>query len=79
MKKALFNPGQLYKVKKSFVSGTSSFLDREILTFESDAYSPYDSSFAYEFRAKNGDTKTWWLPEDEAADSWTRLFEIVSP
>jgi hypothetical protein len=74
MNQKIFEPGDRYKVKLSFVSGTTSFVEKEVLTFERDGYSPYDSSFAYEFRDQFGTLKTWWLHEDRSIDTWKQYF-----
>lgn len=74
MNQKIFEPGHEYRVKANFVSGTTSFFENEILTFERDGYSPYDSSFAYEFRDRSGAVKTWWLHEDRPIDTWKQHF-----
>jgi len=74
MKQKIFEVGRRYRVGQTFASGASTFLENEILTFESDAYSPYDSSFAYQFRDQAGAVKTWWLHEDRPIDTWRQHF-----
>jgi hypothetical protein len=74
----LFDAGRRYRAKKSFSSGASSFVAGEVLTFERDGYSYYDSSFAYEFRGADGTLKTWWLHDYKPAGSWVDFFEPVT-
>lgn len=76
MKQKIFEAGHRYKVTKAFASGATSFVESEVLTFESDGYSPYDSSFAYQFRDQSGATKTWWLHEDQPIDTWKQHFVL---
>ncbi len=76
----VFRPGSLYRVKQSFRSDlNTTFEAGEILVFERDEWSRYDSAFTYTFRSKmDGRIKQWWiLDEPENADTWTQFFEVV--
>jgi len=76
----IFMPGRRYRVKQSFKSGsTSTFVVGEVLIFERDAYSNYDNSFVYVFRAEiGGETKEWWLLEAQPKELWQQCFEPFS-
>lgn len=60
------------------MSGASTFFTNEILVFRLDGYSYYDNSFVYEFTSQSdGQVKTWWLHEDDAAASFEAFFELI--
>jgi len=72
----IFAAGNRYKVKRSFMSGASTFIAGEVIVFEADGYSFYDNSFTYEFYSKRDrEKKIWWLHESKPANSWEELFE----
>lgn len=75
--KKIFTVGTRYRVKQSFVSGLSTFSADEILIFERDKYSPYDSCFVYEFNTEFKEEKAWWLHEDKPTESWQQYFEVL--
>jgi hypothetical protein len=76
----IFTPDSRYQVKKTFKSGpTSTFNAGDVVVFERDAYSPYDNSFVYVFRAEsNGEIKEWWLLEGQSKELWREYFGPVS-
>jgi hypothetical protein len=75
-RKNIFKKGALYRVKQTFVSGPSEFSEGEILTFEADSYSPYDSSSVFQFRSiQTKELKGWWLHDDESVETWREYFE----
>ncbi len=78
----IFQVGQLYRAKKSFMTGPSVFVADEVLRFEMDGFSHYDDCDVYQFHSQtDGQKKTWWRycgdprlplrPEDE----WQNYFE----
>src|ERR1022692_1949001 len=74
----IFTIGERYRAKKDFVSSATSFVAGEILVFDRNAYSHYDNSFVYEFKAESdGRIKEWWLHENRPAESWKEYFEPV--
>jgi len=74
----IFRKGVRYRVKKSFMSGASTFIGGEILVFDLDGYSFYDESYGYQFHGQgNGEIKTWMLDENRSVDSWKQYFEEV--
>jgi hypothetical protein len=74
--RVIFVPGERYRAKQTFTSGNSQFISGEVLAFERDFYSRYDSSFVYEFRSENdGTNKTWWLHDQKPVDIWREYFE----
>lgn len=71
MRRTLFNANSRYRVKRNFMSGTSTFIAGETLVFESDGYSWYDNSLVHQFRSeRDGERKVWFLHEDKSAESW---------
>lgn len=79
MQRSIFKVGERYRAKRTFVNGRSTFTAGEVLVFERDGYSPYDSSFMYEFRSESGnDRKEWVLHEDEPATNWEADFECLA-
>lgn len=77
MNREIFKPGHRYEVKANCTSGVYQFHSGEILTFDGEKYSPYDSSFAYEFHDSSGSAKTWWLHQDAPSDAWNQYFQPV--
>jgi hypothetical protein len=78
LQKPIFETGSRYLVKKSFISGPSTFIAGEIVVFTCDGYSHYDNSFVYEFHSQgDGKDKTWWLHKDEPAEMWKQFFELL--
>ena len=74
----LFNVGGVYRAKKSFMSGRSTFVRDELLRFQSDGYSHYDDCFGYTFRSDtDGQTKHWLLDIDQKPDVWCEFFEAA--
>jgi hypothetical protein len=73
--KVIFEAGKSYIVKQNLASGLSQFLLNEVLIFERGDYSPYDNCFLYTFKTGNGQSKIWWLHEDQASDKWRIYFE----
>lgn len=75
----IFSVGSRYRVKSSFMSGTSTFLQDEILKFVMDSYSRYDDCFLYTFHSEtNGDEKSWWLKFGDPASTWRDYFEPMN-
>jgi hypothetical protein len=74
MKRKIFKVGKKYVVKLDFISGVDKFLEGEVLVFSRESYSPYDSSFAYQFICQDGEFKTWWINEDLPTDTWKMHF-----
>lgn len=76
----LFRAGGLYRAKKSFMSGPSTFVRDELLRFQSDGYSHYDDCFGYTFRSDaDGQTKYWLLDRDQKPETWCDFFEPADP
>jgi hypothetical protein len=72
----IFEVGHRYRVKRSLMSGASTFIKDEVVVFRLDGYSPYDNSFVYEFRSETtGEVKAWWLHKQQSSDGWKDIFE----
>jgi hypothetical protein len=72
----IFEPGRRYRAKKSFMSGSWTFIANEILSFKSDGYSRYDDCFYYAFHSEtDGQEKIWLLREGKPVELWMELFE----
>jgi len=77
-RKDVFKVDALYRTKREFVSGPSVFSEGEILEFESDSYSHYDSSSVFQFRNKDTkELKGWWLSDDQPVEIWNDYFEKI--
>tara|TARA_R110002094_G_scaffold178412_1_gene157605 strand:- start:110 stop:355 length:246 start_codon:yes stop_codon:yes gene_type:complete len=69
-RKHRFEAGKKYKVLKAVRTLTSELVTGEDVIFESTAYSAYDSSSAFIFKScRNGETKTWFLHDDDDDNS----------
>ena len=76
-RKHRFTQGKSYKLLKSVRSQTSEFEEGERVQFESTAYSPYDSSTAFVFKAcSGGELKTWFLHDDDPDESISLFAEV---
>lgn len=71
-----FKIGKNYGVVNHLRTPTSEFAAGEILTFESEAYSAYDSSTAFNFRAADGTLKTWFLHDDHPDNSGELFYDL---
>jgi hypothetical protein len=77
-RRTLFPAGIRLRVRGAFGSGVhSQFVAGELLTFVACRYSPYDECSVYEFRNAQGESKEWWLGDEESPAVWTSLFEEV--
>lgn len=76
--KEIFSTDARYKVKQNLTSGLSQFHLNEILIFSRCDYSPYDNCFLYIFNTKDGESKIWWLHEDQPSEVWHQYFEAIS-
>ena len=75
-----FIVGATYRVRHDFQAHRGVFHAGEILTYEDDAYSIYDSCTGYFFSlpdAPNG--CVWDVYDDEDPTIWPDLFELVAP
>lgn len=63
-------------MKKDFASAFSSFKAGEVLEFEGEAYSRYDSSTVFTFMSRETDErKQWFFHDDQALESWVEYLE----
>jgi len=78
----IFKIGEIYKAKKTFMSGPTVFVAGETLRFELDYFGHWDDANVYQFHSEtDGQTKTWWLflglsPNDPSTD-WRQHFELI--
>jgi hypothetical protein len=75
MKTGMFHKGQSYRVRKDFVNG-SEFFSGEVLIFNQEAYSRYDSAEVFEFLDSAGRIKLWLLSDSDSFD-WRDFFEPI--
>jgi len=73
-----FKVGQHYRVRHSFTALRDSFVEGELLIYESRAYSRYDGITGYFFRQVTNPGMRWWdVYDDEPGGRWLELFEAV--
>ena len=73
-----FVKGRLYRVVNSFKSLRSVFVQGELLTFDREAYSIYDSCTGYFFiRESDGELRSLDLYDDET-ENWFGNFEAIA-
>lgn len=71
-----FTKGCRYKVKKDFKALRDSFFKDELLTYDHNAYSAYDSMSAFFFLDSDGKFRTWDINDNEDLNLWSEYFEI---
>lgn len=75
-----FKIGSHYRVRRSFTALRDSFVEGELLMYESKAYSRYDGITGYFFQQVDGPGMRWWdVYDDQPGDLWLELFEAVDP
>lgn len=68
--------GRRYRVRRDFKALRDSFQAGEVLRYEHDAYSRYDSMTGYFFSQPNAEQlRAWDLHDDEEIECWRELFE----
>ena len=73
----LFQVGKRYIVKINFTSALSQFEEGEVLIYQKVVYSRYDGCYVYEFAGAGGESKSWWLGDDDPASSWKSYFGVA--
>ncbi len=73
-----FSTGCRYKVKKDFSAPRDSFFKDEVLIYDHNAYSIYDSMSGFFFLDSEGNFRAWDLHDDEELDCWTELFDRIN-
>lgn len=69
-----FQPGARYRVRTSFKALRSTFVEGEMLVYESSAWSRYDGITGYFFLCEDGGSRSWDVYDDQPSD-WQALFE----
>jgi hypothetical protein len=73
-----FVVGKSYRVCKDFKCLRDSFRAGEVLIYDSDAYSRYDSYTGYFFSQPGAkQLRAWDLHDDEQLEIWRDLFEEI--
>lgn len=77
MERKVFETGCFYKVTTNFQSGSEEIYLGEILKFIKAGYSPYDSSYVYEFRDEDGNERAVWLHEKASTEVLKQRLEEI--
>ena len=73
-----FVVGKTYRVRKTFQAMRDSFVEGEIIVFDREAYSRYDSITGYFFTQEGRQClRLWDIGDDVDVKVWKEFFELV--